>query len=137
MEYDENLHNNAQGSTYENAKYLRSNLTIAEEKLWDAIRNKKVDNLKFRRQHPFGQFILDFYCHEIKLCIEVDGSIHLEKDIAAYDIHRTKILNEANITVIRFSNEEIESNINNCIEKIKQWNYDNGPTFPLPPLPEK
>ena len=64
-------------------------------------------NLKFRRQHPFGNYVLDFYCHQIKLCIEADGGIHNEKDIREYNIERTKILNENGITVLRFTNQEI------------------------------
>ena len=90
-DYNENLHNNANPSTYENAHYLRQVKTEAEEKLWQSLRNRKLMNLKFRRQHPFGNYVLDFYCHQIKLCIEADGGIHNEKDIREYDIERTKI----------------------------------------------
>lgn len=90
-DYNENLHNSANSTTYENARHLRKVKTEAEEKLWQSIRNRKVMNLKFRRQHPFGKYILDFYCNEIKLCVEADGSIHNEKDIAEYDIERTKV----------------------------------------------
>ena len=106
-DYNENLHNNANPSTYENAHYLRQVKTEAEEKLWQSLRNRKLMNLKFRRQHPFGNYVLDFYCHQIKLCIEADGGIHNEKDIKEYDIERTKILNENGITVLRFTNQEI------------------------------
>ena len=106
-DYNENLHNNANPSTYENAHYLRQVKTEAEEKLWQSLRNRKLMNLKFRRQHPFGNYVLDFYCHQIKLCIEADGGIHNEKDIREYNIERTKILNENGITVLRFTNQEI------------------------------
>ena len=106
-DYNENLHNNANPSTYENAHYLRQVKTEAEEKLWQSLRNRKLMNLKFRRQHPFGNYVLDFYCHQIKLCIEADGGIHNEKDIKEYDIERTYILNENGITVLRFTNQEI------------------------------
>ncbi len=106
-DYNENLHNNANPSMYENAHYLRQVKTEAEEKLWQSLRNRKLMNLKFRRQHPFGNYVLDFYCHQIKLCIEADGGIHNEKDIREYNIERTKILNENGITVLRFTNQEI------------------------------
>ena len=78
-------------------------------------------NLKFRRQHPFGNYVLDFYCHEIKLCIEADGSIHNEKDIKEYDIERTKVLNENGITVLRFTNKEIIDTIATVILKIEAY----------------
>lgn len=120
-DYNENLHNNANPSTYENAHYLRQVKTEAEEKLWQSLRNRKLMNLKFRRQHPFGNYVLDFYCHEIKLCIEADGSIHNEKDIKEYDIERTKVLNENGITVLRFTNKEIIDTIATVILKIEAY----------------
>lgn len=118
-EYNENLHDNAKGSTYDNAKYLREFKTKAEDKLWQYLRNRKVNNLKFRRQHPFGEFVLDFYCHEIKLCIEVDGNIHDDKLIIETDNERLRILNDLGINVIRFKNEGVETNIKTVLQKIK------------------
>jgi len=78
-------------------------------------------NLKFRRQHPFGNYVLDFYCHELKLFIEAEGSIHQAKDIAEYDTDRTKVLNENGITVLRFSNEAIMNSIETVINKIEAF----------------
>ena len=78
-------------------------------------------NLKFRRQHPFGNYVLDFYCHEIKLCIKADGGIHNEKDIKEYDIERTKVLNENEITVLRFTNKEIIETIATVVNKIETF----------------
>ena len=120
-DYNENLHNKANPSTYDNAHYLRQAKTEAEEKLWESLRNRKVMNLKFRRQHPFGNYVLDFYCHEIKLCVEADGSIHDEKDIAEYDTERTKILNENGISVLRFKNEMILTIIPTVIKAIEEF----------------
>ncbi len=101
--------------------------TEAEEKLWQSLRNRKLVNLKFRRQHPFGKYVLDFYCHEVKLCVEADGSIHNEKDIAEYDQHRPKVLNESGITVLRFTNQEIIESITSVIIKIEDFvNALNG-----------
>ena len=120
-DYNENLHNKANPSTYDNAHYLRQAKTKAEDKLWQSLRNRKVMNLKFRRQHPFGNYVLDFYCHEIKLCVEADGSIHLEKDVAEYDIARTRVLNENGITVLRFSNEAIIDTITRVIDEIEEY----------------
>jgi len=120
-DYNENLHNNANPFTYDNAHYLRQVKTKAEDKLWQSLRNRKVMNLKFRRQHPFGNYVLDFYCHELKLCVEADGSIHQEKDIAEYDIERTRVLNESGITVLRFSNEAIIDTITRVINEIEKY----------------
>jgi len=121
------LHNSANPSTYDNAHYLRMAQTEAEEKLWQSLRNRKLMNLKFRRQHPFGKYVLDFYCHEVKLCVEADGSIHNEKDISEYDEHRTKVLNESGITVLRFTNQEIIESITSVIIKIEDFvNALNG-----------
>ncbi len=119
-EHNENLHNNAKGSTYENAKFLREFKTKAEDKLWKNLRSRKLNNLKFKRQHPFGEFVLDFYCHEIQLCIEVDGDIHNEKDIIEKDNQRTMALNENGIKVIRFKNEEVIRDIDTVLKKIAE-----------------
>ncbi len=75
-------------------------------------------NLKFRKQHPFGKYILDFYCNEIKLCIEADGGIHNKKAITEYDIERTKVLNENGVTVLRFTNQEIIETTATVVNKI-------------------
>lgn len=119
-EYNENLHNNAKGSTYENAKFLREFKTKAEDKLWQNLRNRQLKNLKFKRQHPFGEYVLDFYCHEIKLCIEVDGNIHNEQLIIENDKQRTKVLNEDGIKVLRFKNAEVINDINKVLKKIAE-----------------
>jgi very-short-patch-repair endonuclease len=120
-DYNEKLHNNANPSTYDNAHYLRQVKTEAEEKLWQLVRNRNLMNLKFRRQHPFGNYVLDFYCHEIKLCIEADGGIHNEKDIKAYDIERTKVLNENGISVLRFTNKAIIETIDEVLNQIEEF----------------
>ncbi len=124
-EYNENLHNSAKGSTYDNAKFLRECKTKAENILWGNLRNRQLNNLKFRRQHPFAEYVLDFYCHEVKLCVEVDGNVHNEKAIIENDNERTKVLNENGISVIRFKNDEVISDINNVLKKLLDY------TFPL------
>lgn len=92
---------------FKNAKELRRNQTPAEERLWKILRSHKLNGLKFRRQHPVSRFIADFYCHELKLIIELDGSIHLLEEVKAYDIMREKKLKALGLTVIRFSNEQV------------------------------
>lgn len=127
-EYNDKLHGNSRPSTYENARDLRKVQTKAEAKLWQALRNGKVDDLKFRRQHAFDDYILDFYCHKIQLAIEVDGAVHNDPEVAAYDIVRTKNLNDNGITVLRFTNDEVEKNIKAAIQKIKDWAKQNNLT---------
>jgi very-short-patch-repair endonuclease len=85
------------------AKQLRKTLTPAEQQLWQALRGGKLAGLKFRRQHPVGNFILDFYCAAHKLVVEVDGGIH-ETQIE-YDAARTTELESYGYTIVRFMNE--------------------------------
>ncbi|HYM93362.1 MAG TPA: endonuclease domain-containing protein [Chitinophagaceae bacterium] len=118
--YNDNLHKGATGKLYEYGKDLRQTSTKAEEVLWQHLRNKKLNGLKFRRQHPLDNFIADFYCNEKKLVIELDGGIHDEKEIRQYDEARTYDLKEFDITVIRFRNEEVLNDIKYVIEKIKR-----------------
>ena len=108
------------------ARKLRKYSTLAERLFWQKLRNKQCLNLKFNRQHPIfygcdGKirfFIADFYCHEIKLVIEIDGEIH--KKQIEYDQIRTEILNLINRRVIRFRNDEIISDIDNVLIRLEQ-----------------
>ncbi len=119
-EYNENLHKGAIGKLYQYGRELRQNSTKAENILWEYLRDRKLSGLKFRRQHPLLNFIADFYCHEKKLVVELDGSIHDEKEIAEYDKYRTFELEGSGIKVIRFRNEEIEKSIFMVLQKIKK-----------------
>ncbi len=76
--------------------------------------------MRIRRQHPAWKFIADYYCHEVKLIIEVDGEIHSTKENKAYDINRDVTLNEFGIEVIRFSNEQVINEIDYVIDQIKK-----------------
>ncbi|MBS2099857.1 endonuclease domain-containing protein [Carboxylicivirga linearis] len=102
-----NMFYNAKPHIFEKAKALRKNMTKAELILWGKLKGKQILNLRFRTQHPIDIFIADFYCHRIKLVIEVDGDIHLKQQQIEYDIGREAELNNGGIKVIRFSNLEI------------------------------
>jgi very-short-patch-repair endonuclease len=102
----------------EKAAQLRKNMTNAENILWEFLRKHKVIGLRFRRQHPISLFIADFYCHAIKLVIEVDGGYHKNREQKAYDIGRTAELNEFGIDVIRFTNQEIENEFSRVKQEI-------------------
>lgn len=90
---------------------LRQSTTPAEIKIWNIIRNRKINNLKFIRQYSVGFYILDFYCPKIRLAIEIDGGQHNDPDQKEYDEERTKYLNNLDIKVIRFWNSDVIKNI--------------------------
>jgi very-short-patch-repair endonuclease len=114
----EKMHASANGRLFEYARALRKKMTPAESILWEHIRNKKL-GAKFRRQHPIEAYILDFYCHELKVGIEVDGSIHEYGDNKLYDTYRTLHLKEYDIKIIRFRNEEVLNNLDEVIARLK------------------
>ena len=99
---------------------LRHSMTPAERLLWAQLRTRKLNGFKFRRQHPLNVFILDFYCHEALLSVEVDGNIHIDLYQKERDKERTIILNNFGITELRFSNWEVENQIRKVIERIKE-----------------
>ena len=101
------------------ARALRSNMTLAEIILWSRLRSKKIDGYKFRRQQPIFDYVIDFYCHELKLIIEVDGEIHSLLEKTDSDTKRDKILKINGYHLIRLSNFEIETNIDATISKIR------------------
>lgn len=105
---------------FERAKWLRENQTDAEMLLWNYLKNKQILNLRFKPQHPIKTFIADFYCHKIKLVIEVDGESHLCKKSMEYDQDRSFELSEIGITVIRFTNFQVFNNIEEVISVIKK-----------------
>jgi cyclase len=102
---------------FEYAKRLRKAPTEAEALLWNVL-NKKQLGIKFRRQHPIYNYIADFYCHELKLVIEVDGKYHNEQK--EYDRYRSNDLTEFGIKVVRFTNDQVLNDIENVLNIIKQ-----------------
>jgi len=102
---------------FENAKTLRNNLTAEETILWTTLKQCFRD-YKFRRQHPISNYIADFYCHKLKLVIEVDGSIHYLKRNITEDKLRQEHLEHLGITVLRFTNEQVRNGIETVLEKI-------------------
>jgi very-short-patch-repair endonuclease len=102
---------------FQRAKELRNNPTDAERILWMHLRTRPK-GYKFRRQHPAAYYILDFYCHQLKLAIEADGPIHDEEDNKISDVERQNYIESIGITVIRFTNDEIQKHMKSVIEKI-------------------
>ena len=94
---------------------LRKAMTDAEKKLWQQLRSKQFDGYKFRRQHPYGDFILDFVCLDVKLVIEVDGGQHLE---SSRDQARDEVLGNAGLRVMRFWNNQVLNEMGSVVEAI-------------------
>ena len=99
------------------AKDLRHNMTLSEKKLWSVIRMKQVGGYKFRFQHPLYRYILDFYCHEKRLAIEIDGKIHDSQK--EYDRYRDEFLMSIGIHTLRIKDEDVLNNIEIVKEMIK------------------
>ena len=107
-------------------RQLRKNQTNSENILWQSIRSRKINNRRFIRQYPISfeydnlsrLFILDFYCKELKLGIEVDGAIHDHQQ--EYDRLREYIINSFDINIIRFTNDQIENNLEQVLLKLKE-----------------
>lgn len=103
---------------FANAKHLRKNMTDAETVLWMYLK-EGINGLKFRRQHPIGIYIADFYCHKARLIIEIDGEIHNDLLVQETDRRREKDLKDLNYTIIRFSNEEVYKNPEKVLKEIE------------------
>lgn len=100
------------------ARNLRKNTTPQEYKLWQLLRNKQFNGIKFIRQYPIGSYIADFCCRKLKIVIEIDGGQHNNTNDIEYDNKRTKYLSEKGYKVIRFWNNEIDDNIDGIYEKL-------------------
>jgi cyclase len=112
------IFNGADPMVFAKAKELRGAMTDAESFLWNYLK-AGVNGLKFRRQHPLGCYIADFYCHKAKLVIEVDGSIHQLIDVKAKDAQKQTDLVRNGYTVLRFTNKEVMSNVSAVLEKVQ------------------
>lgn len=99
------------------ARENRKNPTAAEKKLWyEVLGNKRLNNLKFTRQKPLDEYIVDFYCAELMLAIEIDGDTHADQE--QYDKHRTENLNKYGIEVIRYTNAEVLNNLEGVYQNL-------------------
>ncbi len=97
-------------------KSLRSNATPAEAALWRALKGRGAGGYKFRRQQGIGPYVLDFYCPELRLCVELDGASHDYK--YEYDEQRTAYLRRQGIRVVRFENEQVWKSVDRIVEEI-------------------
>jgi very-short-patch-repair endonuclease len=106
--------------TIERARDLRRSLTLPEGLLWTRLRGRRLADLRFRRQHPVGPYILDFYCDEVRMAVEVDGQSHAHPDRIAHDERRTSWLSEQNITVVRLPARLVLSDMEGALDFIRR-----------------
>jgi very-short-patch-repair endonuclease len=99
---------------------LRNSLTAAEAVLWRSLKGRQLLGKKFRRQVGIGRYIVDFYCPECRLVIELDGAAHFSISIDDYETERTKYLEGQSLKVIRFENKELYDDIEAVLETIKE-----------------
>ena len=111
------------------AREFRNNPTSAEYALWQSLKGKKVKGYDFHRQKPLLYYIVDFYCSKLKLAIEVDGSIHLREDRIFHDTLRSDELSDYGVKILRFSNDEVLTNMKKVIMEIEEWIEQRNPTF--------
>jgi len=104
---------------FQNAKALRNTLTHEEKVLWGRLK-ERFPEYKFRRQHPISEYVADFYCHKLRLVIEVDGAIHLLEENQKLDKLRQINLEDLGIKVLRFTNEEVRHKIESVLDKIEE-----------------
>ena len=95
---------------------MRREPTRAEDRLWQRLRNRQASGLKFRRQHAIGRFIVDFYCAEARLVVEVDGAVH--EDTADEDAARQEFLESRGLRVLRFSNDEVSKSLDRVLRAV-------------------
>jgi len=112
------LHHGSKASTQEYARKLRLRTTKAEQRLWSLLRNRQLKGRKFRRQHAIANYVVDFYCNEHKLAIELDGNFHANDVAKEYDKSRSALLAELGIIVLRFWNEEVMVDPGTVLQRI-------------------
>jgi very-short-patch-repair endonuclease len=117
-ELEKTMYFNAKPKIIAAARLLRENMNSFENLMWERLKGKQISGVRFRRQHPIDIFIADFYCHQAKLVVEIDGEVHnLQKD---YDVGRTAEMGKYDILVIRFTNTDVITGIEDVISKIEE-----------------
>jgi very-short-patch-repair endonuclease len=104
--------------TLQRARHFRKNSTHAEKRFWARLRNRKAAGLKFRRQHPIGDRVVDFFCEGAKLAVELDGSSHSRHFAQYEDLDREVELYEKGVRVLRFPNKAVLSNLDGVVNTI-------------------
>lgn len=119
------------------ARELRNNMTHAEKATWRMLRGRQMQGFDFHRQKPIGYFIADFYCHDLKLVIEVDGISHEEEEVKDNDLRKDMYYRGLGLNILRFTDDEVLGNWNSVEKIIKEYisSYtQDKETHPIPPL---
>jgi very-short-patch-repair endonuclease len=102
-------------------KELRNNSTYAEVFFWQQVKGRQLEGRKFRRQTSIGNYVVDFYCPEEKLVVELDGEVHFDEEAIKYDKKRTEFLESVGLTVIRFENNDVLKDTEYVLGKINEY----------------
>jgi cyclase len=129
------MHYGASKQIFQNAYALRKDMTEAEKKLWERLCKNQL-GVKIRRQHPLLNYVADFYCHQVKLIIEIDGGIHLVKENKEYDKSRDEVMTQYELKILRFTNNDVLNDIDNVVGKIKNTIKELNVVATLPPTPK-
>ncbi|MFC2123234.1 endonuclease domain-containing protein [Bacteroidota bacterium] len=114
------------------ARMLRKNMTLSEILLWKEIKGKQISGYDFDRQRPIDNYIVDFYCKDLVLAIEIDGDSHIDKEVKVNDVTRQKRLEDLGVRFLRFDDMDVKDNIDAVLQDIKNWieNNESTPTAP-------
>ena len=119
-------------------KHLRRSLTPAEAVLWNVLKGSKLDGRKFRRQHGIGDYVIDFYCPEERLSVELDGDGHMTLPGAVHDSERRRFFRHFGIRVVRFENELVFKDLELVVEMIRSnFGWQTRSETPTPWVPSK
>jgi len=114
----------------EKARYLRNNSTFTEIMLWNYLKNKQLKGYDFHRQKPVGDFIVDFFCNELMLALEVDGESHYGN--GEHDVQRQNKIEQFGISFLRFDDMEVQHNLDGVLKKIEEWIEKHEAIHPKP-----
>lgn len=120
LQHNDSMWKGTSSEIFSNAKDLRNKITEAEGLLWEQLKSNKFHNLKFRRQHPILNYVVDFYCHKLKLVIEINGGYHANKEQIEKDNQRSENLIFNELKVIRFTNSQVKDNIADVLIGIEE-----------------
>ena len=110
----------------EYAKKLRKNMTLSEVLLWNHLKRRQMCGLQFNRQRPIDNYIVDFYCKDLQLAIEIDGSSHYSEEAQEKDKIRQEKLESLGVRFLRFDNSEVKQDMPNVLRAIEGWIVENG-----------
>ena len=116
------------------ARDLRKRQTFAERKLWQAVRGRRLDGLKFLRQHPIDRYFADFACESLMLVVELDGGVHEDDDQASYDLLRQREIEGFGWFILRFLNDEVVHELPKVLDAVRAQARLAGAVTPHPPV---